>query len=382
MMSQARKKIALAVCSKVIEYIHSPLREFLDDLIIKNTFAAFSDAKSIDIEIVDWRNKEINFLQFDTIVVTSTWDLHLYPDEFNQWLNHCEADGKKRLINDIDILKLGIKKHAYLQPLLEEFKPENSAIGSMIPTIFVGVDAKTNSEEKFSAIVQKLIIKNPEIWSGDIVVKPNTSANGDNTFVVTQDEKQVEKTPLNYRHFRDMDKLFCEMLKIKKYNGLMIQPFMKAVEKHGEYQLVFFNNKCNHATVKPAGFKNSSPQGRMSVSLESLPKNMLLFAEKIMQFFNEKFPDKITRARVDLFDAGEKGPIVCEVEMVEPNTNINRLEKTEQVKAATSFVNAILLRRKQLLSLNLARNVRLFSSPKIQIEDQQSPNRSIIMSKL
>ena len=58
--------------------------------------------------------------------------------------------GKKRLINDIDILKLGIKKHAYLQPLLEEFKPENSAIGSMIPTIFVGVDAKTNSEEKFS----------------------------------------------------------------------------------------------------------------------------------------------------------------------------------------------------------------------------------------
>ena len=213
-------------------------------------------------------------------------------------------------------------------------------------------------------------------------MKPNTSANGDNTFVVTQDEKQVEKTPLNYRHFRDMDKLFCEMLKIKKYNGLMIQPFMKAVEKHGEYQLVFFNNKCNHATVKPAGFKNSSPQGRMSVSLESLPKNMLLFAEKIMQFFNEKFPDKITRARVDLFDAGEKGPIVCEVEMVEPNTNINRLEKTEQVKAATSFVNAILLRRKQLLSLNLARNVRLFSSPKIQIEDQQSPNRSIIMSKL
>jgi hypothetical protein len=144
-----------------------------------------------------------------------------------------------------------------------------------------------------------------------------------------------------------MDVIFKQMKSDKKHNGLMIQPLMSAVEKRGEYQLVFFDNQFSHATVKPAGFKNSSPLGRIPVLPEALPKDMLTFAKNVMNHLNIKFPGKITRARIDLF-AGDKGPILCEVELVEPNTNINRLEKAEKARAATQFVKAVILQMNHL----------------------------------
>jgi hypothetical protein len=380
-MKPSRRKIALAVCKKVLELMNTPRRELLDDIILKKAFETMADAKAIEVEIIDWRNAAINFLNYDAIVVTSTWDLHLYPEEFTLWLDRCEADGKKRLINDSEILKLGIKKHAYLQLLLEHFNQQHLEMGSVIPTIFVGTDEKQNTDEKFSTLLKRLITLNPEVWSGNVVIKPNTSADGDNTFVLTHEEALVKKDPKNYRLFKDADKMFGEMLKIKKYNGLMIQPFMKAVEQYGEYQLVFFNQQCHHATVKPAGFKNSSPLGRIPIDLKALPKNMLVFAENIMKFLNSKYPRRITRARVDLF-AGEKGPIVCEVEMVEPNTNINRLEISQQIKAATVFANAILARM-DYLTLASAFNPTLFS-PKRKLPPSTPPPGSsdMLRSKL
>lgn len=369
-MKPLRRKIAFAVCKKVIELMNTPRRELLDDIILKKAFETMPDAKALDVEIVDWRNKAINFLQFDAIVVTSTWDLHLYPDEFKLWLDHCEADGKKRLINDIVILKLGIQKHAYLQLLLKQFNQHPLEMGSVIPTFFVGTDEKQHSNEKLSTLLNRLITANPQMWEGNIVIKPNTSADGDNTFVLTHDEALVKKDPKNYRLFKDGDTLLEEMLKIKKYHGLMIQPFMKAVEKSGEYQLVFFNQQCHHATVKPAGFKNSSPLGRVPIDLKLLPKNMLLFAENIIHFLNSKYPGKIARARVDLF-AGEKGPIVCEVEMVEPNTNINRLEKSQQLKAATMFADVILAHMCQVTLTGV--NGTLFSQRRKILTAKQPP---------
>lgn len=341
-MSQSHKKLAIAVCSKILSYMQTERRNSLDDAILKDTFHALPDAKSIEVELVDWKDETVNFRQFDAILVTSTWDLHKASDQFMQWLDYCEGDGKKRLINDIEVLKLGVKKHAYLQLLINKFGQDESSAGCIIPTFFVNVDEKTQTQASFSTLINMLKKMNPNVWSHDIVIKPNTSADGENTFIVTHDEKKAKSNPLNYRLFKEMDTTFEEMKSNEKHNGLMIQPLMQAVEKNGEYQLVFFDNQFSHATVKPAGFKNSSPLGRTPVAPEALPKNMLMFAKNIMTHLAAKFPRKITRARIDLF-AGDKGPILCEVELVEPNTNLNRLDKVEQVSAATQFVKKVIL---------------------------------------
>jgi hypothetical protein len=107
-MSQSHKKLAIAVCSKILSYMQTERRHALDDAIIKDVFSALPDTKSMHVELVDWKNETVNFRQFDAILVTSTWDLHKAPDQFIRWLDHCEGDGKKRLINDITNLLLDV----------------------------------------------------------------------------------------------------------------------------------------------------------------------------------------------------------------------------------------------------------------------------------
>jgi hypothetical protein len=60
---------------------------------------------------------------------------------------------------------------------------------------------------------------------------------------------------------------------------------------------------------------------------------MLAFAEGLVGWMEERFgPGAISRARVDLF-AQDQGPVLCELECVDPNTNLRLLAQSDPAAA-------------------------------------------------
>lgn len=101
----------------------------------------------------------------------------------------------------------------------------------------------------------------------------------------------------------------------------MLQPYVRGVEA-GEHSLTFIGRKCTHAVRKPKLFKGDGSSRRELVALAELPAGMLAFAEGLVGWMDEQFGvGSLSRARVDLFDQ-DGGPILCELECVDPNTNL------------------------------------------------------------
>lgn len=327
-------KIALAsYCDKVRENTRH------DDKILKLALERLGN----EVEVIDWQAKSIMDLHsYQAIVINTTWNLHKHPKEFDQWLRNCESDGKKRLINDQEILRLGIRKDHYFVSLIEEFGSVDSPKGSIIPSVFITKEDVEYRNKSFMEILSILIQENQQIWSEDIVIKPITSAGGENTYRFTDNIELLKKDCEKHQSFIDANKFFLRILRVDNNNGAIIQPFINAVETSGEYQLIFIDSKYSHAIIKSKGFRNTNSSLKRYINKNDLPEGMLNFAERIINFFASHYAESIvTRARIDLF-YGKKGPILCEVELIEPNINIECLPKYLGIGVTKKYAKAII----------------------------------------
>lgn len=341
--------------------------ERTDDWILKLAL----EQKGIEVDIIDWRDRSVDLTQYDAILVNSTWNVPRYPDEFLEWIERCDH-GKKRLINSADILRLGLNKDQYLTFLLSRFGNADSPNGSITPSFFI---KPGEGHPTFTEQLNALKAENPAVWSNDIVLKPIISADGVNTYRVTEDKELVEKKPNQYISFSAADKVMSDLLKKEGGRGVIIQPFIPNVEKKGEYQLVFIGNQFSHATVKPPGFKSSpNYKSRKAITTDELPPGMLEFAHNIWSFYNEHYPDSIVRGRIDCF-VGDKGPILCEIETVEPQTNIRCLSANEQQVVLERYATAVADRAVQLnASANFSEERRsAVETLKIYLGEEESP---------
>jgi hypothetical protein len=73
------------------------------------------------VDIIDWHDEQVKLTEYQGIFVSSTWDIPSNPSAFEHWLDLCEADHVKRLINASQLLRRGIRKYDYLNELIEWF---------------------------------------------------------------------------------------------------------------------------------------------------------------------------------------------------------------------------------------------------------------------
>ena len=324
-----------------------------------------------EVDIIDWRqDAHCNSLTgYDAIFISTTWKFIEDPDDFKSWLENCENDGQKRLINDSKLLMDGIRKYDYLLDLIAKFH-ELDCSELIIPTRFFAEEPTREGITKLSASDAKLddllgeLYKDP-LWRGEsIVIKPVTSADGKNTFLYDcyyDESKKAKSIVTNYPQdvFRkqdpvDVDKInnkFKAILADENSNGVILQVYSEGVEK-GEYSLTFFNDELSHAIQKPGGFKADNSLARRYVPKHQLPSDMTDFARFLIDYLKEKYGEgSVTRSRIDLFQ-GEKGPVLSELEFIEPNTNIRIVELDagvqERERVISKFADAILARVDQL----------------------------------
>ena len=246
-------------------------------------------AEALDAEFVVWDSPEVDWDRFDQVIVRSTWDYTHKRDAFLDW---ADALGG-RLQNPPEVLRWNSDKR-YVADLAAAGLP-------VVPTQFVGPGDSL-----------------PEL-AGEVVVKPTISAGARDTGRFSACV-QADALALVAR-LRDQGRT------------AMVQPYLSAVETHGETAIVFFRDELSHVLRKgtvlgpdeEAPIREEDGLGTAAVMWD--PELVLAgeaddgerdLGRRVVAHLAERFGAAPLYARVDMIRAEDGSPVLLELEVVEP----------------------------------------------------------------
>ncbi len=255
--------------------------------------------QGVEVVAAPWDKPDIKWGNFNIVILRSCWNYIDKFKEFTTWLDDLEKN-KVNLWNPVQIIKWNSNKK-YLLDLEKKG-------ASIIPTkIFNKNNIKEIPEYLDSLEIYETIIIKPVIGNRSLnVVKINKN-----------------KFDINNVEF------------VNLINGteVLIQPFLKEIEKDGEFSFVFFNKKYSHAMVKKpkqGEYRTHPDFGGIEYKFNP-PENLIRQAEIILN--NIESP--LLYARVDGICVNGK-LLLMELELIEPYLFFECEEK-----APKSFVDAV-----------------------------------------
>lgn len=247
------------------------------------------------VEMVAWQDRNVDWAQFDLIVVRSTWNYHYHPEEFVQVLKEIERSGAP-LQNPLSIIEWNMRK-TYLRELEQNGH-------SIVPTIWSESPIDSDSFATWQERLQ----------SEELIIKPIIGATASNTFRLTSSQSTVAEI------FRDQ--LF------------MVQPFLQNIIDEGEYSLFFFNGLLSHTTVKKpkqGDFRVQEEHGGLIESVPAPPKLPELGLRVL-----KSLPELPLYARVDYVRLPNDEFAIIELELIEPSLYL-RMDTSAPIR----FANAL-----------------------------------------
>ena len=229
-----------------------------------------------DVDTVSWRDKTVDWNDFEIVVIRSTWDYQSEPASFLEVLKKIESSDAL-LENTLDIVNWNLDKR-YLRDLSEKGV-------KVVPTIWDGV----YDEVSFGNWLE-------ETGADEIIVKPTISATAQHTY------RSRAFDPTLVSVFAD-----CPFL---------VQPFLKSIVDEGEYSLFYFGGEYSHTILKapkPKDFRVQEEHGGIITAVE--PTSELLNAGRVV--FDTISPVPLY-ARVDLVRDAVGNLAVMELELIEP----------------------------------------------------------------
>lgn len=268
-----------------------------DDLLT----APFAD-KGIHTDTVSWRSPNVNWNQYDAVIVRSTWDYQDDCEQFLQVLKSIEASSA-RLFNSLNVIQWNISK-TYLKELEQRGVP-------VVPTLW----ADTFNEQTVSDAQVR--------WPGEeLIIKPVVSANADDTF-------RLPPGNLSKDTLSQLSQCF------PAGREFMLQPFLHSIVEQGEYSLFYFGGNFSHAIKKcPADgdFRVQEEHGG-EFFLNTPPEAVKDVAEQALACIDET----LLYARVDIALLSDDQPAIIEMELIEPSLYFGVDEAS-----TTRFVDAYL----------------------------------------
>ena len=232
-------------------------------------------------ELAVWNDAAVAWARYDSVVIRSCWDYHLEPDRFLRWLSSLETP----VVNSKNLIHWNIDKR-YLRQL-------NVALPE---TVWVEDEAPIDVGQICSA----------RDWSA-AVVKPFISGGAYKT----------------------------EIMREGLANGpAIVQEYLPSIEA-GEWSLMYFGGVYSHAVLKtPASgdFRVQLHFGGSETPVEP-PFEVRTFAETVMA----NLPEPAPIARVDIVVCKRRGPLLMELEVIEPELFLSTSHG-----AATKAAQAIL----------------------------------------
>lgn len=256
-------------------------------------------SRGAQVEAAVWNDPSVQWGEFDTIVIRSTWDYHHSAAEFRDWIGALEAVGAP-VWNPPAVVRWNMEK-TYLRDL--------AAVGiPVVPTEWLA----QGSRPDLGALLDR------RGWT-DAVVKPVISAAATRTW-------RVSRVSVS-----DIQAQLAESLDV---GDVMVQPFVPEVQTKGEWSLVFFAGEFSHAVRKmpldgdfrvQTGFGGRSAVEHPGDAVLRAVRNVLDAAPKPWLY-----------VRVDGIETAA-GYVLLELEMLEPS-----LFLAQNAAAPARFANAII----------------------------------------
>jgi glutathione synthase/RimK-type ligase-like ATP-grasp enzyme len=238
--------------------------------------------RNIEVCEVPWSDTSAEWSTFDLVIVRTTWDYHLRPDEFLDALARIEASGTL-LENPRELILWNLDKR-YLRALDARGVP-------IVPSVWG--DGGTATE--FAALFARL-------GCDEIVVKPVVSANAVDTFRL--------RAPLDDTQLDTLVRTFAA-------RAWFAQPFVQAVLTEGEFSLFYFDGTLSHAVRKVplhGDFRVQEEHGG-SIAPQPVTPELRHVADHVIR----AVAPAPFQARVDLVRLGDGTLALMELEMIEPS---------------------------------------------------------------
>lgn len=263
-------------------------------------------------EVRAWDDFTVSWARYRAVVVRSPWDYHTRLPEFLRW---CErVDRVSTLLNPLPVLRWNTDKH-YLADL-------QAAGVAVVPTRFVEPNA-----EPLPAL-QAFLAEFAD--AAEFVVKPAVSVGSADT--------------QRYRR----EQAFAAANHIGRLLGAgrsaMLQPYLDAVDVHGETALLYFDGRFSHAIRKVALLKLNEigldhAQVPESIAAREPGTDEVRLGETVLAAARTRIGTVPLYARVDLIRDAAGRPCLLELELAEPSLFFARAPG-----AADRFVAALLSR--------------------------------------
>ncbi|MDZ7693576.1 MAG: hypothetical protein U5K69_21070 [Balneolaceae bacterium] len=242
-----------------------------------------------EVEEVSWRKKQVDWNQFEAVIIRTPWDYQKDPEQFMRVLQVIDRS-TARLENALELIEWNINK-TYLQDL------QNRGI-RIVPTEW-GAHKDQVSKDRLLAYFN-------HFETDEIVIKPTISAGADDTYRLTKEEA-INKID--------------ELKSVFKTRSFMVQPLMNYVLDEGEFSLIYFGEQYSHTllkTPKQSDFRVQEEHGGILKTVEP-EKQLLSTAEQVLSTLTP-LP---LYSRVDSVRDESGGFSLMELELIEPSLYFN-----------------------------------------------------------
>jgi hypothetical protein len=237
--------------------------------------------QNIIVDAASWDDPEVQWQNYDAVILRSTWNYHRKLPQFLRWLEILD-NANVAVWNRTDVVRANVSKK-----YLIDF--ENAGI-PIVPTVLL----PANEEAELKSVLQN------QNWNR-VIIKPEVSASAYLTVsaslsTVSDDQQQLDK--------------------ILKNSGALIQEFRKEIVESGEWSLIFFNREFSHAVLKLPRSGDFRVQEELGGIIRAdIPTDSLINqAEKVLNQVN----GPLLYARVDGILSKDVF-LLMELELIEPS---------------------------------------------------------------
>ncbi len=262
-------------------------------------------------QLVSWRCENVNWQQFDAVIIRSPWD---YQDDASAFLSVLATidDSSTVLLNSLTTVQWNIDK-IYLKSLADHNI-------SIVPTLWQSNFVAEDLPQFFN-----------HFNCQQLVIKPRISANADNTFWLKQATAE--------HSIADLEVIFSD-------SNFMVQPFMASVIDEGEFSLFYFNGEFSHAILKTPKADDFRVQEEHGGRLQAITpeKALLAQAESTLATITNLTDEMPLYARVDFVRVSNSSAsepfALMEAELIEPSLYFN-MDDSAADHFADAFVKRI-----------------------------------------
>jgi len=233
--------------------------------------------RGLSAGLAAWNDPDVDWSRSRVAVVRSTWDYYHDRDGFVRWAER--AGAATRLFNPAPVLAWNSDK-IYLGEL--------AARGlSVVPTVFV----ERGERRDLGATMDE------RGWT-KVVVKPRISAGSFETYA-------FERGALRGG---ELEARAAE-------RPVMVQPYVRSVDGHGERSLIWIDGELTHSIRKTPRFVGASESVSAALPIDDAERAFAARVAEVVGFAERG----LLYARVDAARDEEGRPMLMELEVVEPS---------------------------------------------------------------